>query len=149
MSETAKNAWPPETRALFDEIYGKAVDVSIVRLLANPEEFSGKAVRLWGVFHVDRETMALFLSRESYEYGVSQNAVPISTTYTRIEDLPRLNGHYVWIVGVFDAKEGGPIGFTATGNGHLHDVLPIVPAQVRLKLREAAPPREFDGEVFE
>ena len=138
MPNESRTFWSEETLAFFDKSYDTAINVSIVRLLADPKIYSGKVVRLWGVYHVERETMALFLNLESYEYGISQNAIPITTTYTSPEDLPKLNGHYVWIIGVFDARDEHPIGFPdATGNGHLHDVLPIRPAQVKLKVREA------------
>jgi hypothetical protein len=145
ISPEARSEWSPELLRLFDQIYNDATEVSIVRLLADPRQYDGRAVTVWGVFNSERESSALYLNRESYEYRIDQNAIPITSNHTLTGESSKMNGHYVWLVGIYESDSVAPVGFNGMGNGHLRDVLPMRPAQVRLRDREAAPPREFDG----
>lgn len=126
---------PSATPEQVEVIYHDAIAVPMVKVLANPKEFDGRAVRIFGVLSNALEGNAIYLNRESYEFNISANAIAITSNYTDSELLEKMEGHYVWLVGIYQADSGDRL-FKA--NGHLHDVAPMLPANVRLRNRKAA-----------
>jgi len=98
--------------------YGKpsqdAEGVSLVALIANPDVYDGKHIRVVGIVHVGFECDALYFSSEDYKMGITKNAVYLELTQMPIDvpydELKKLNGRYVVIEGVFDSKEKGHMG---------------------------------------
>lgn len=112
--------------------YANAIDLPMVRLLANPEEYDGKAVSTCGVYSNEFEGTALYLNRESYEYGFNKNLILILTNYTEEALLDEMEGHYVCLIGVYEAKVDGRY------SGHLYDVAPMTRANIKLPNRRAS-----------
>jgi len=92
-------------------------DVGMVQLLANPEKFHGKFIRVEGFLRLEFEGDALYLHKEDYANGLTKNAVwvdmPQDTQHTK------LNMHYVLIEGVFDAKDLGHMGLFSGSIGKI------------------------------
>lgn len=115
--------------------YVNAIELPMVRLLANPEEFDGKAVTTCGIYSNEFEGTAIYLNRESYEYGFSANAIFAFTTHTGDALLEQMEGHYVCMTGVYEAESASRL-FRASG--HLRDIAPLRMSNMRLPSRRAA-----------
>lgn len=98
--------------------YGKvsqdAIEVSLINLIATPEQYDGKLVRVIGVGNVKFESNGLYLSRDDYKKAITKNAVWLAldeelleTTY---EKLKKSNGKYVLVEGIFNSKKKGHFG---------------------------------------
>lgn len=87
-------------------------NVSMIEVLLYPEKFDDKPILLQGIFIYEFDQNALYLSKESAEYGVSAEAVWIrfSDGFESDRDLEKLNGKYVSIYGTFDKEQLGPLG---------------------------------------
>jgi len=80
--------------------YGKtshdAIEVSLINLIATPEQYDGKLVRVIGVGEVKFESNGLYFSKDDYKKVITKNAVwleldekLLETTY---ENLKKSNG---------------------------------------------------------
>lgn len=100
-----------------------ALNVSLVQLIANPQTFDGKKVRLIGFLRLEFEGDAIYLHHEDYEYGITDNAlwldVPKGMTEQQRHDT---NMAYVLCEGVIRASRHGHMGLFA---GEISDVTPI------------------------
>lgn len=86
-----------------------AENVSMVQLIATPEKFDGKFVRVIGFLTLEFEGDALYLHREDLVQGLD-NCVWVHRTDVMERDRKTLNRHYVVIEGVFDAQDHGHMG---------------------------------------
>lgn len=98
--------------------------VSMVRLLAEPEAFDGRTVRVIGYARADFEGTGLFLSREHQEAGVRPNGVYLSVAGSPVLEgaspdafwkalafrQEKSRNHYLLVEGRFDADDRGPDG---------------------------------------
>lgn len=93
------------------------LSVSMVQLLANPERFEGKAVRLIGFCVWGFESQAIYFHTEDADVGNPANALWIESS----PGPPPTNVHrkFVLVEGVFTAKNRGHIG---AYSGTLRDV---------------------------
>jgi len=82
-------------------------DVSIVQLLATPEKFDGKLVRVIGFLCLAFEGDAVYLHREDFDHSLTQNALWVDVPEKRDESLSR---KYVLLEGTFDASDHGHMG---------------------------------------
>src|SRR5450755_4390302 len=84
------------------------LDVGMIQLLATPQKFDGKFIRVDGFLRLEFEGKALYLHKEDYVNGLYRNSVWVDL----LEDKEhmRLNMHYVLIEGVFNAKNHGHMG---------------------------------------
>lgn len=73
--------------------------VNMPALLANPEKYDGRAIRVCGYFAGDRESRALFLHKEDHEVGL----IPNSVTVRGAESERATSGSYVIFEGRFNA----------------------------------------------
>jgi len=82
-------------------------DVSIVQLLATPEKFDGKLVRVIGFLCLAFEGDAVYLHREDFDHALTQNALWVDVPEKCDEGLSR---KYVLLEGTFDAGDHGHMG---------------------------------------
>lgn len=85
--------------------------VSLIELIARPEACDGKQVRVIGYVRLEFEGNAIYISKESYEAGISKNALwldpPASSSLTKAAAWgPR----YAIVEGRFYAKNLGHMG---------------------------------------
>lgn len=87
------------------------VEVSLLRLIATPQEFHGKAIRVSGVFRYEFEDTALYLSQEHLKKRVKGNSIWLridrSFVTSNATRLRSLSGAYVVVEGIFDANAAG------------------------------------------
>ncbi len=85
-----------------------AIDVSMVQLLATPEKYDGKLVRVIGVGNLEFEGNYLSLSKEDYEYGAGNSIwIELGDRAISYEEAKEYNGKYVIIEGFFDKDDRG------------------------------------------
>jgi hypothetical protein len=86
----------------------KAQDVSMVQLIATPQQHDGKRVRFVGFLRIEFEGDAVYLHREDYEKGITRDAlwITIPSEMTKRQQ-EAVNTQYVICVGVFDASHRG------------------------------------------
>jgi hypothetical protein len=88
-------------------------DVSMIQLIANPEQYEGLPVRLIAFLNLEFEGDALYLHREDYQKSILSNAIWISLTKQQVGSLKKLSGGYVLVEGIFRAKDRGHLGMFA------------------------------------
>ena len=99
------------------------VDVSMIQLIATPEKYQGKRVRLLAFLRIEFEGNAVYLHKEDYEQAIFRNGLWI--------DLPKgivsgngLTNQYVLVEGVFDGTQSGHMGLWS---GMITDVTRLEP----------------------
>lgn len=102
----------------FDGVH-RPIDVTMTQLLATPERYDGKLVRVQGVGNLEFEGDALYLSEQDWKY-CTDAAVWISLgDDISYEEAQKYNGKYVLVEGVFDQADKGHMGLF---HGAIRDV---------------------------
>ena len=95
----------------------KAIDVSLMDLICNPENYHGKLVRVIGVARIEFEGNGIWFTEEHYKYGIYKNSLWIELNYETLgasrKDLMEYNGKYVLMEGVFDKNKKGHMGMNS------------------------------------
>ncbi len=99
-------------------------EISIVRLLATPDSYHGKRVRVKGFVSIRFEDTAVYLSALDYEWGVLSNAIWLKLP-SAAQKLKELDQTYATIVGTFDANKCGHL---CLFSGELNKIEEISPA---------------------
>lgn len=85
-----------------------AIEVSIVQLLAAPEKYDGKLVRVIGVGNLDIEVNYISLSKEDYAYGAGNSIwIELRKKAISYDKAKEYNGKYVIVEGFFDKDDRG------------------------------------------
>lgn len=100
-----------------------APQVSVLHLVAKPEQYNGKRVKLFGYLHVRFEDSALYLSKDDADYLTGANAIWVSydsavkleSIEGNVSDLHYFDGRYVMLEGFFNMKEHGHMGMFSGG----------------------------------
>jgi hypothetical protein len=95
------------------------IDVTMVQLIANPEKFDGKLVRVIGFLRLEFEGDALYLHREDYEISILGNGIWVDATPEINKQSKILNMHYVLLEGTFSAKDRGHMGMWSGALKHI------------------------------
>ena len=95
--------------------HSEVEDVSLIKLIATPERYNGKWVRVMGVCNFAFEGNGLFLSQEDRKHGFCRNAIwaCYDTLGARPYDLAfwsKFQGRCVLVEGHFDARSAGHMG---------------------------------------
>jgi hypothetical protein len=98
---SCKSAYPQEKN--------ETLDVSIIQLIANPQDFENKKIRIKGYLSFQHEGNAIYLHKEDYENVISQNAIYL---YIKENDfvenlIEKPYKGYMSIVGIFTNKDKG------------------------------------------
>ena len=84
--------------------------VSIINLIATPEQFDGKKVYVKGYAHFEFEGNALWLSATDFKNGIIKNAVWLDIPSGIEIDVASLQDRHVWVIGEFDTSRNGHLG---------------------------------------
>jgi hypothetical protein len=109
---------------------------SLITLIAQPEKFDGKPVRVIGYVHFQFEGDGLYVSQADFEHSIFRNGLWIDPPSGFESDSAparrQPNDQYVIVEGIFSAQDGGHFGMWS---GALHHV-------TRLELwSRATPPK--------
>lgn len=85
----------------------KPVDVPLVRLIANPDQFDGKLIRVIGFLELTFEGNVLYLHRQDYEKAILGNGIWVYVTPEIDENRKSLSRSYVLLEGIFSAIDRG------------------------------------------
>jgi len=99
---------PPTVRSA-DESEG----VSLIKLIATPERYDGKRVRVIGYCWLEFEGDAIYLHEDDYLHGISENAVWLALSDEQRASRTTWRGRYVLASGVFRAQDRGHFGMFA------------------------------------
>jgi len=84
--------------------------VTLVQLIANPEKFDGRLIRVIGFLRREFEGDVLYLHREDYENAILGNGIWVNVTPAITKQSAMLNMHYVLLEGVFSSSNRGHMG---------------------------------------
>lgn len=110
----------------------KAVEVSLVQLLARPLDFDGQRVRVIGYVTVGSEEEAIYLDPQDYEHGVLANAVKLNLENKK---MPLESNEYGLVEGVFHAKT--PAHSVQRGIAEIDSITKLEPWFLSAKSRRA------------
>lgn len=96
-----------------------AITVSMVQLIAAPDEYDGKTVTVKGFFSSGREGDGLFLGKADYENVVLENSIWIRRPDPKVCDAQKLDQRYVEITGVFKKGFREQLGNPPSGIPHV------------------------------
>jgi hypothetical protein len=92
----------PQTRGSGGE--SDPVDVSMVALLADPQRYDNKLVRVHGFLCVEFEGNALYLHEEDFKFGLTKNALALRFSDSQVKLFKGLSRRYVILEGVVHAQ---------------------------------------------
>jgi hypothetical protein len=97
-----------------------AEDVSLIQLIANPQTYDRKTVRITGFLHLEFEGNVIYLHSEDFRYGLTKNGlwVEIPKDMSK-EQMKAVNDQYVICTARFVAKMHGHMDLNS---GELADV---------------------------
>lgn len=87
--------------------------VSIIHLIAKPDDFNKKIIVVSGVYDEFEDTYRLYLDHEKYERRMSVYAVELELSEIQKKSLRDLKGEYVQVKGLYDSDLTGVIGISA------------------------------------
>jgi|SRR5208283_3950483 len=82
-------------------------DATLVQLIANPDKFDGKLIRVIGFLRLEFEGNVLYLHREDYENAILGDGIWVDVTPAIMKQSATLNMNYVLLEGVFSSGERG------------------------------------------
>src|SRR6478736_10552881 len=85
-------------------------DVTLVQLIANPEKFDERLIRVIGFLRLAFEGDVLYLHREDYENAILGNGIWVSVTPDIRKQQAALNMNYVLLEGTFSSRDRGHMG---------------------------------------
>jgi hypothetical protein len=86
------------------------IDVTLIQLIATPEKFDGKLIRVIGFLRLEFEGNVLYLHRKDYENALLGNGIWVDVTPAMMKRTATLNTSYVLLEGVFSSGDQGHIG---------------------------------------
>jgi hypothetical protein len=96
------------------DMLNEAPVVPLVRIIANPKSFDGKAIETRGYVHLHGEDFAVYLSKEAAEHNIREHALWLDFSSReakrRAAEFRKLDKSYARVMGFFNAKLGGPRG---------------------------------------
>lgn len=104
--------------------------VSLIALIANPEKFDGKPIRIEGIALFDNKThmYSIFLTREDRRVGNGLNGIFLILAAS-LGNIDRFNNKHVVVRGVFQAENKGHL---SSFSGTLADVDWVRPITIKL-----------------
>ncbi|MCP3875093.1 MAG: hypothetical protein GY699_18315 [Desulfobacteraceae bacterium] len=115
----------------FGEANHDAISVSLINLIATPEKYHDKTIRVIGVSNIAFEGNSIYLSKEHWANFVMKNAIWITPNYKAIgkteKELSEFNGRYVLIEGVFNKNDNGHMGLFSGSIDNVTRFQPVPP----------------------
>lgn len=91
------------------------IDISIIRLIADPATYDGKYIRVIGFVSVEFERTAVYLSQIDHNNFISKNAVWLDIAKGDQRNYKNIDQKYAIVEGTFDAKYNGHLdGFSGS-----------------------------------
>jgi len=94
-------------------------NISMIELIANPEKFNGKHVRLIGYSLIKFEVHGVFVSENDAKHSIMKNGLWIVFANIELNKYKKLNEKYILIEGIFDSHKKGHFGMYS---GEIRDI---------------------------
>ncbi len=94
---------------------GEPVDVSLYALLANPQPFDGRLVRVIGFLALDFEGTGIYAHEADFRRAIHRNGVWVCATAAMHRARDTLHRRYALVEGRFHAGSAGPRGMWSGG----------------------------------
>ena len=121
----------------FGEANQDPIGVSLINLIATPDKYHGKIIRVIGVTRIEFEGDSIYLSKEHLENRAIKNAIWINPNYKAIgkteKELAEFNGQYVLVEGVFNKNNNGHLGLYSGSIDNITRFQPWPPEMIRKK----------------
>jgi hypothetical protein len=91
-------------------VAAEPLNVSLVRLIANPKDYDGKVVRVIGFMRLEFEGDGIYLHQDDYKHSIYKNGLWIDTSEDMHKRKAELDQKYVLVEGTFNAKMTGHMG---------------------------------------
>lgn len=113
--------WKPESPPApkYEPDTNAIRDISLIALIANPEKYAGKKIRVKGFIHLEFEANELFVNKEDYTEGISKNAICIDYHKVDVPLYRKFSDHYVIVEGIFSSKM---LGHDAANSGAIRQI---------------------------
>lgn len=89
------------------------LDISMINLVAAPQQFDGKLVRVRGYLNIEFENIELYLHKEDCVQGLTKNGVWLDLNKDARKKFDSSKLHYVFVEGVVDSSHFGHMGATS------------------------------------
>lgn len=77
-------------------------NASIIALIATPEKFENRCVRIRGVFRWDSRRAKIYFNKESLQHYVIANGIDVQMEPSKLNEIKHLDQSYVTVTGIFD-----------------------------------------------
>jgi hypothetical protein len=106
-TDTNKTKISSNTKPMFPT--NEDFNISLIKLIANPEKYNGKTIRVKGYLNLEFEGNALYFHKEDYDKGMNKNSIWIDIPKEIHEKATFQNcsKQYVIIEGKFDMNNNG------------------------------------------
>jgi len=91
-------------------VAAEPLNVSLVRLIANPKDYDGKVVRVIGFMRLEFEGDGIYLHQDDYKHSIYKNGLWIDASEDMHKRKAELDQKYVLVEGTFNAKMTGHMG---------------------------------------
>jgi len=106
------------------------LQVSMLQLIATPERYEGKKIRVTAFLHLEFEGDAIYLHREDYANAIASNSIAIELTDVEVIKFKKFQNSYVLIEGQFASTARGHFG---AGQGLISRIARLEGWKVRRK----------------
>ena len=83
------------------------VDVSIIQLIANPQAYHKRHIRIIGFARLQFESNAVYLHQDDCRVAISKNGLWLRLTRDQQQSYREYDQKYILIEGTFDANDMG------------------------------------------
>jgi hypothetical protein len=97
----------PATAKVADE---QPIFVSLIRLIAAPQEYAGRRVAIVGFLHLEFEGDGIYLHRDDYEHSQTKNGLWVVVSGESAKQLRAAADQYVLLEGTFIPDRHGHMG---------------------------------------
>src|SRR5262249_46308494 len=111
-------------------------DVSLIQLIATPEKYHGKFVRVKGYLHNQFEDSAIYFTKDDADHLIGENALWVSYSEKvqkqtldpkqKVDNLRYFDSKYVLIEGYFDKDGHGHLGAFAGTIGRATRIMELI-----------------------
>ncbi len=111
----------------------RPLSASLIQLIASPEKYHGKYVRVNGFVRIEHEGTAIYLHREDSDHMLTRNGLwlgGVRETPTPDSDEGKVHNRYALIEGRFDARQRGHLGLWS---GSIDKVSRMIPWEIPKK----------------
>jgi hypothetical protein len=95
----------------------------LIKLIANPDKWNGKRVRVMGYLHLEFEGNGIYVSKADFDNDVVKNGLWVTLDENQKEQAKDANDGYVLIEARFDGNNYGHMGLWS---GALWDVTRVM-----------------------